>query len=97
MVRVDFSASEAMFECGGALCGSSQPDSLELGPFEYVQLTYETLRVGPDGELIAFFTEAGVWSVGVQRIPLNGDWSSIGPTPDGLLFSDVVLSTQSRG
>jgi hypothetical protein len=51
MVRVDFSASEAMFECGGALCGSSQPDSLELGPFEYVQLTYETLRVGPDGEL----------------------------------------------
>lgn len=95
MVSVSFSASDAMYEEGGALFGSEQPDGLELGPFEYVQLTYETVTVGPDGDPIGFFTD-GLWSVGVERIPLNDKWWSVGPAPDGLLFSDVVLHTETR-
>ncbi len=96
MVSIRFEASEAMYEEGGALFGSKQPDSLELGPFDYVQLTYDHLRVAPDGDPIGFFTDGRLWSVGVERIPLDDKWWSVGPAPDGLLFSDVVLHTEAR-
>ncbi len=47
-----------------------------LGPFEWVQLTYEELRAAPDGDRIAFFD-------GVQ-----GAWI----TADGARWSDIVIS-----
>jgi hypothetical protein len=34
------------------------------GPFPFVQLTYELLRVGPDGEELAYFEDANnCWRV----------------------------------
>jgi hypothetical protein len=36
-----------------------------VGPFEWVQLTYEELRVAPDGDVIAYLDE--------------GDWTIVGP------------------
>lgn len=91
-VKITCTASEAMYE-EGALYGSDQPDFLELGPYEFVQLTYEGLRVGPDGDHIGFYSH-GVWSIGVQHVPIPDapGWRNFGPSPDGLLFSDVTIS-----
>lgn len=47
--------------------------SKEMGPFPFVQLTYDLLRVGPEGEEIASFT-SGFWTrVGYAEEP----WSDV--------------------
>lgn len=33
----------------------------ELGPFEFAQITYNELKVGPDGDVLAFQDEEGYW------------------------------------
>lgn len=40
---------------------------LTLGPFDYVQLTYDTIRISPEGDHLATF---------------NGDWEILQPAPD---------------
>lgn len=50
-----------------------------FGPFEWVQLTYESLRIAPDGEEIAHYD--GVWFV-VKK------WR----THTSFAFSDVVIA-----
>lgn len=43
-------------------CGSEDRVSKEYGPFEFAQLTYNGLRVGPNGEDFAVYDrEADVW------------------------------------
>ena len=50
--------------------------SLEYGPYPFVQLTYDALCVGPDGEALAIY---------------NGDsWRVLGS--DEPAYSDVVIS-----
>lgn len=39
MVTIHLSASEALYEEDGPLYGSDQPDSIELGPYDFVQFT----------------------------------------------------------
>lgn len=92
-VKISFTASEVLYEPGGALYESKQPDSLELGPFDFVQLTYEGIRVGPDGDHIGFFKD-GLWALGVETIPLGQSWSKFGPAPNALLFSDVGIYSE---
>jgi hypothetical protein len=93
--QVVFEASEALYEEGGPLSGSEQPQRLELGTFEFVQLTYEGLRVGPEGEHIAFLVD-GLWRLGVEHVPSGNGWTSFGPAPNGLVFSDVIIAEASE-
>lgn len=96
--KLHFSASEALYDDGGPLVGSDQVDMLTLGPFpdDYVELTYEYLRVAPDGDHVAAFDiERGVWVVGVDS-KLRGVVTVLnGPDPNGLVFSDVVISYEA--
>lgn len=41
-----------------------EPDIVTLGPFEYVELTYQHLRVDPDGEQIGGFRDGYWWLKG---------------------------------
>lgn len=38
-----------------------------LGPYPYVQLTYEMLTVGPDGEELAHYDGSEWWLLGSER------------------------------
>lgn len=43
-------------------CGQENRFSPTFGPFEFVQLTYDLLRVGPNGVEVAFFDQkSGGW------------------------------------
>lgn len=86
-------ASEAMYDDGSPLANTDQPDTLRLGPFPYIELTYETVRVGPSGEPVGFLVD-GVWSIGPHRERRVSGWTEVGPSPDGLLFSDLSIHTQ---
>lgn len=91
---VTFTASDALYEDGGPLVGSDQPDCLPLGPFaDSVQLTYADLRVGAAGEVIARYSD-GLWRVGEARVPDGNSWRSLGPCEHSLLFSDVTISVR---
>ncbi len=57
-------------------CGQEDRVGEELGPFPFVQLTYNELRFGPDGETLAVYDrEADVWV----------------PTSEVEMYSDVVI------
>ncbi len=43
-------------------CGQEDRQREPMGPYEWVQMTYELLRVSPDGEEIGWF-EDDVWKV----------------------------------
>lgn len=57
-------------------------EQLKLGPYSYVQLTYELLRFGPtpDGDILAFLNDEGVWEL-----------SELAGEHKGKKFSDVVV------
>ena len=49
-------------------------ESRELGPFDYVELTYEYLRVGPDGDFIGDYDFClGFWTLNSD----SSEWSDI--------------------
>jgi hypothetical protein len=79
-----FEAADGLFE--GGLAKPDQPERVTLGPFpDYVQLTYESVRVGPEGEHVAAYdVERGVWQL-VDEGELD--------RRDSAVFSDVVIST----
>ena len=89
MVR--FSASDALYEQG--FVPLEQPDSVELGPFpDYVEITYEYLRVGPDGEHVASFAD-GLWVIGYDS-ETHGHWTRLTPAEHGARFSDIVITAR---
>ena len=54
-------------------------EGLVFGPYPFVQLTYEALQIGPDGEDLAYLGDEGCWTLTVlagehksQQPPLNG-------------------------
>lgn len=57
-------------------CGKEDRWSREYGPFDFVQLTYMELRVGPDGDPFAYYR------VG------EGMWVLLG---EDVMYSDVVI------
>ena len=61
--------------------GRTDQWSEDFGPFEFVQLTYEDLRVGPDGE--SFATMNG-----------NAEWT-IDQDESGTVYSDVIIWSES--
>jgi hypothetical protein len=56
--------------------------SQEFGPFEFVQLTYEGLRIAPDGDWLANYTE-GFWRLTNEAVKtitaeeLQQEWSDV--------------------
>jgi hypothetical protein len=90
-IKLTFSVSPALTEVEEPDVDlSKQPEEITLGPFEFVQLTYEGLRVGPNGEHIAFLKD-GLWHLGVEHTPIGNGWESFGPASDAALFSDVSM------
>lgn len=59
-------------------CGQEDRVSSDYGPFEFVQLTYESLRIGPDGEQFATYCH-GNWRLddGRYRPGEAGPWSDV--------------------
>lgn len=60
---------------GNAITGDVGPT---LGPFEFVQVTYATVRVSPDGDEVAWLDSEGTWT-------LMGDgsaWTDLTVSPD---------------
>lgn len=52
-----------------------------LGPFEWVQLTYHTLRIPPDGVTLAYFN------------PVQGDWVIVGLAAAAVAHWDQELNS----
>lgn len=38
-------------------------ENLRLGPYPFVQLTYGFLRIGPDGDTLAYLNDADEWEL----------------------------------
>jgi hypothetical protein len=62
--------------------GQEDRISQEYGPFPFVQLTYNWLRVGPDGDDLAFFDFE------------EGDW--LPNAEPAVKYSDVVIYPQEN-
>lgn len=62
--------------------GQQDKQSQEFGPFEFVQLTYEGLRIAPDGEWLANYTD-GFWRLTDESVKsisaddLQQEWSDV--------------------
>ena len=66
-----------------------------LGPFEWVQLTYEEFRVSPEGDVLAYLHD-GDWVVVTPDQPRGGntaEWAACHFSKADLIypFSDVVV------
>lgn len=53
--------------------GQEDRVSQDYGPYPFVQLTYEDLRVGPDGEHLASLLD-GYWHIGAS---IEEGWSDV--------------------
>lgn len=94
MISVEFRASPALHERDNP--PAQEPElELTLGPFGWVQLTYNFLRTSPDGDTIAAWNaEAGLWEADIESVPIEGSepWHSVQPKADARVFSDIVIS-----
>jgi hypothetical protein len=66
-------------------CGREDRIGRLHGPFEFVQLTYNSLRVGPDGHFFASYHE-GDWGFD-DEAPRHG----VKPEEMGEKWSDIVI------
>lgn len=94
------SASESLYDgpdfgtpTPGPLYQSDQPEMMTLGPFpDYIELTYEYLRVGPEGDhLAAFDSERGVWVLGIDSERVGVINVMKGHDPNGTVWSDIAI------
>lgn len=77
--------------------------SKEYGPFEWVQLTYDILRLPQDGLDFAYFTDQGdgykYWQItdhpreveGLKKIGVEID-----PDDVGKYWSDIIIGPQTK-
>ena len=61
--------------------GQQDKQSREFGPFDFVQLTYEGLRIAPDGDWLANYTD-GFWRLTDEKLTmsqeeLDQEWSDV--------------------
>lgn len=74
-------------------CGQEDRISKEYGPFPFAQLTYETLRVGPDGEHLAvWLDELQEWIPLPENPHYMGNTAFAGPK---VWYSDVVIYAEA--
>lgn len=92
MVYVHFECSEALFENGTV--PPEHVESLTIGPFDFVQMTYEWFRVGPEGDHVAVHKD-GLWYIVADEDRdgpvMNSDTVR---TKDDLIFSDITINTE---
>lgn len=69
-------------------CGKEDRVSKEYGPFPFTQLTYDSLRVGPDGTHVADISRDGIWLIG-GTIFTDEDFAQT--------WTDVVIFDRQRG
>ena len=69
-VSITLGRSDALLEFWGA--PDNTPEVVALGPFEYVELTYDHLRVGPEGEHIGHRDPGGNgWFLNDDPVPFS--------------------------
>lgn len=68
-------------------CGRDDRISHVYGPFEFVQLTYNYLRVGPDGDELAYYMDEE-W----RFTPAAPEHGIVAKDAAGL-WSDVIIYT----
>lgn len=61
-------------------------DPVRFGPFDFVQITYQSLRVGPDGDPLAWVDRSGLWRVEGDRSETDTEW----------WYSDVVITDRKE-
>lgn len=78
-------------------CGVENRWGPTLGPFDdFLQITYSTLRVGPDGDEIATFdVKLGEWwfEKNIHTTHYNPEYNNVDPTNRG--FKDVPVPIHS--
>jgi hypothetical protein len=76
----------------------------ELGPFEWLQVTYSGLRCSPDGEHIAWMDETGDWFLKSTSTPIEASgiasafgskWMAIGADTSTQPYSDYVIYSRT--
>jgi|HubBroStandDraft_4_1064222.scaffolds.fasta_scaffold878696_2 hypothetical protein len=61
-------------------------DSLTMGPFEWIQFTYDSVRAGENGEIeLAGRTAQGLWETDGKQIGTSETWS------------DMIISAEASG
>lgn len=82
--------------CTKLLSETDERRELEVGPFPFVQLTYEVLRIGPDGLEIAYFDEEeDAWLIApeakaVENFPFLADLEG-----KEIRCSDVIIAIKA--
>jgi len=70
--------------------GRDDIEPVILGPFDWVQVTYDTVRIPPDGETILMFSE-GDWYP-IKESKINNYWSKIqADTSSEEYWSDLII------
>ena len=94
-VVVRLERSEAIY-AGRNLDPNELPSVVEFES-EWVQLTYEELRVAPDGERLAYYSEKhGGWVLFPSTEAQVKDWElmKLRRQHEDIPFSDIVISTK---
>lgn len=104
-MRLIFEASEAQYEpheiTGDAPIPQTQPCVIEIECREFFQITYETARVGPNGDEVARYSN-GFWetipNLVVQRAQMFDGDLLYPPTIQtrGMLFTDITVSGEGE-
>lgn len=95
-VKLTLSASPALYECEEPIADiSAQPESLTIGPFEWIQLTYDFLRVGARCDDYTGVRDESTSGEHVAQLNHdNATWVTSGvidELPAGYIFSDVTI------
>ena len=65
-----------------------------MGPFPFIQLTFDALRVGPDGIFLANYAQ-GAWSFDGEAIQKSNDVDGLGALAvsdiQERVFTDIVI------
>lgn len=66
---------------------------LTLGPFEWVQITYNLLRVSEDGDFLAEYDEkdSGDWIISPSKKPMDKTFTERFAKYEGEIYSDIII------
>ncbi len=91
MLHVRFERSDGVVEKFDEDVVQLLSREIVIGPFEWVQMTYNELRVSPDGDTLAILDRSeGVWYLASRGEALTRQWS-VGQANFEHPFSDVVV------
>lgn len=87
---------EAYLELSEAQGGTGDgTHSVHIGPFEYVQVTYEGIAFwnqGNGSEPTEFFCDGGMWYPAKREDVAGSLWKSVGPDTDHHGYTDITIS-----